>query len=434
MACSWVDADGADGHALWDRQEVAGHQILDTMGYQKNMQLEDLDQVYESVDAYVCPNCVTDDILRNSIQGAIESEPCSYCGTEQSAPISVVLDAILDVIQAEYTDPVEQLPWDGRDGGFQGAVIDGDDVVHALDEWTECDELLEDVANAFASSQWTENDYYGFGRAGPLSYGWSDFVGQVRSSTRFLVLQELGDEDHNPQAIPPCRMLIALGELFREYQLFRVLPAGNELVRARITRSESLPTTVEQLGPPPPELAVTANRMSPAGIPMFYAALDEKTAVLETCSEYLDDDYSVTLARFCNERSLNLLDLTTLPSPPSQFDGAGRAKRAPVFFLHEVVDDFCKPIERGAAEHVDYVPTKVVTEYVRHHLQSPDGAQVDGIVYNSSRNCARPALVIFANAADCGPRQAGIRSRQPTLVLRSFRTAKRHEVSAWLSA
>jgi hypothetical protein len=38
--------------------------------------------------------------------------------------------------------------------------------------------------------------------------------------------------------------------------------------------------------------------MSPAGIPMFYGAFDEKTAILETCQKKKDSAPVATVATF----------------------------------------------------------------------------------------------------------------------------------------
>lgn len=397
------------------------------MGYWKDKQIEDAYRIYDSLDTYVCPECVTDDILRAAVQAKLEAESCSYCDAESAAEISVLLDMVRDVLHTEYTDPADQLMWNGREGGYLGEVLDGDDVVRGFDEWTENDELLEDVANAFAGSQWTEREYYGTGPFRALNFGWSAFVTQIRDVTRFLFLQELGDENGDPAEIPPARMLEELGKLFQKYRLFSCIPASTELVRARITGPNEFPKTVDDVGPPPRQASMSPNRMSPAGIPMFYAALDEKTAVLETWDSSLGHDRVVTLARFKALRDLNVLDLTDLPGMPSQFDKQEHPERAPIGFLHSFVWDFCKPIERTASAYAEYAPTQAVTEYVRHRLKTNAGHPIDGIIYNSSRHAASVAVVLFAEARDCGPRTREFLAQAPFLELQSVRHASPSE-------
>ena len=57
---------------------------------------------------------------------------------------------------------------------------------------------------------------------------------------------------------------------------FVKLPSGTTLRRARYEDQEGTWKTPEELGPPPVGKANQSNRMSPAGIPMFYGCDDEE--------------------------------------------------------------------------------------------------------------------------------------------------------------
>ena len=59
---------------------------------------------------------------------------------------------------------------------------------------------------------------------------------------------------------------------------FVKLPSGTTLRRARYEDQEGTWNTPQELGPPPVAKANQSNRMSPAGIPMFYGCDDEETA------------------------------------------------------------------------------------------------------------------------------------------------------------
>ncbi len=64
-------------------------------------------------------------------------------------------------------------------------------------------------------------------------------------------------------------MLGTIGRLCSEFGLVEDLPAGSVIFRARESKRA---LTVRELGPPPRDLALQSNRMSPAGIVMFYAS------------------------------------------------------------------------------------------------------------------------------------------------------------------
>jgi hypothetical protein len=356
-------------------------------------------------DRYACPSCVTDPYLAAALAADLEDEPCSYCGADRAASISVLCVEIGETLTAYYTDPAEVLGYCSGEGGYQGEVLSGSRIV--ADEfagWTECDELADDVARAFARNVWCERNYYGLSHYETLYYSWQDFSEQVKHSTRYLFLQEMGTDSEYNEKIAPGEMLDALGQLFQEFDLFYELPQSTDLFRARAFSASSPPATAAELGTAPREAATRPNRMSPAGIPMFYGALDEATAVLETYGPKTHPGKKIAVACFRNNRPLLLLDLTNLPAVPSIFDLRMRYEHPRLLFLRDFETEFVKPVDREEDGHTEYVPTQVVTEYVRHRLRTSDGRQIDGIYYRSSRKRDSTAVVIFADPEHCGPR------------------------------
>jgi len=373
--------------------------------------------IYTEVDKSVCVGCVSDHILVALVEDRLTDTACAYCGTPGAAPVEVILEAVSDAIGAEYTDPVHELPYESREGGYQGVVEDGSQLVWDLfEEWIENKDLVEDLAKAFAGTPWCRRHYFSLDEYEALNYGWEGFVGQVKHETRYLFLQELGDADFpDPMEIPPGKMLEALGNLVQEFALFSAHPEQTTFYRARVHDSGERLTTPDELGPPPRHLAGMSNRMSPAGIPMFYGAFDEATAVAETFDPTNRAGKEITIARFLSARPLLLLDLTDLPSLPSPFDGANLELRKPLLFLRKFVADLAKPIQRDGYEHVEYVPTQVVTEYFRHRFATPDGDKLDGIQFASSRDGGSVSVVLFCEQDGCGPRER--RPLDPEILL-----------------
>ena len=141
--------------------------------------------------------------------------------------------------------------------------------------------------------------------------------------------------------------------------------------------------------------------MSPAGIPMFYGSLDAKTAIAETYDKKGIIKSYVTVATFKTLKAFKVLDLTSLPEMPSLFDPSKRHFRAPFIFIRSFLADFSKPIERDGREHIEYVPTQVVTEYFRHIVRDEAGDIVRGIVYPSARRKKGKSCVLFFENKDC---------------------------------
>jgi hypothetical protein len=166
----------------------------------------------------------------------------------------------------------------------------------------------------------------------------------------------------------------------------------------RVSNSGAGYKTAAELGPPPVDKCISANRMSPAGIPMFYGAFDEATALAETTKE---TDEFATIGKFKTLRDVKVLDLTRLPIVPSIFDREKRDDRQPIFFMRDFLRDFTKLVDKNGSEHIEYVPTQIVTEYFRHIYRHNDKESLDGIIYPSSVSKGGKACVLFCTGKNC---------------------------------
>lgn len=149
--------------------------------------------------------------------------------------------------------------------------------------------------------------------------------------------------------------------------------------------------SARDLGTPRIEHSKQANRMSPAGIPMFYGASDSDTAIRETLGRATATH--VTAAAFAVGRTLSVIDLTNakLPLIPSQFDIEKLPERDSIQFLHDFTRRLSEPI-RETYEQVDYVPTQVLTEYLlKAHARGEESA--DGLMYSSAIT-GKPCVVL----------------------------------------
>lgn len=118
---------------------------------------------------------------------------------------------------------------------------------------------------------------------------------------------------------------------------------------------------------------------------MFYGAFDEKTAVKETFNSARNNNEVITVGQFRTAREFPVVDLTRAPSVPSIFDSARRDSRPDMIFLNHFMRDFQASVTKDGREHIDYVPTQIVTEYIRHLYSHPDLGIVRGVLYRSAR-------------------------------------------------
>ena len=195
-------------------------------------------------------------------------------------------------------------------------------------------------------------------------------------------------------ALTPRQLLKQILHYAEKLGLVKRFQNGLVIHRARAWNNNTPWISPEDLGPPPSKKAIQSNRMSPAGIPMFYGSEDIKTAVLEI--ETRPGNFSV--GTFKTKCPVNLLDLTDIPTIPCIFemitDHEELIRRDAIRFLQCISDEISKPIQKNGIEHIEYVPTQVVTEFIRS--QPPNSERIHGIKYESSRHRGHCSIVLFA--------------------------------------
>ncbi len=115
--------------------------------------------------------------------------------------------------------------------------------------------------------------------------------------------------------------------------------------------------------------------MSPSGVSMFYGAPDQDVCLREITTEA----GFFACGTFEVDRDILLVDLTGEISVPSLFDEDENVNRPLWQFIKFFLEDFRKPIERDGREHIEYVPTQVVSEFFRS-LSHPKIGKISGIL------------------------------------------------------
>jgi hypothetical protein len=68
--------------------------------------------------------------------------------------------------------------------------------------------------------------------------------------------------------------------------------------------------------------------------------------------------------------------------------------------------DFQAPVTKDGREHIDYVPTQIVTEYIRHLYSHPEYGVARGVLYSSVRGVGGCCVLFFDND-QCGNIEKG---------------------------
>jgi hypothetical protein len=374
------------------------------VGIAKRMWEEEQSRGYSSVqDTYVCQRCVRDEGLRRFVAMHREPGVCSYCDrTVRVCPMDDVVGHVVQSLRLEWGDPSnEGLPYETREGGWQGDVHNIYELLWEVG--LDCpDEVQDTIAEAILDTGWCKREPYSLSFDQTLLYGWRSFSQFIIHAARFVFYKAHNDSYDRDQhdEMNPVDILEALGTVVQKLKLTTVVPAGTKIYRVRIVSWKEMLRSAKDLGSPPADRATIPNRMSPVGIPMFYGAFDQDTAIQETYDPSRKGKLKAAAGEFSAARKLRVIDLSQTSFVPSLFDPKLQRLRPYYKFICDFISDFVKPIERSDRAHAEYVPTQVVTEYFRHVFRMDDGIPVDGIIYPSSKS-GRKAIVVFADSDAC---------------------------------
>lgn len=364
------------------------------------------------LDQKVCYKCFENLDLQHFIKSNSTSAGCDFCRSKsKSHELSEVLDHIIQCIHSEYTDPVNEMGWNGREGGYIGAeTLDSYELLERIGLVTNSDELFDVILDNLPSEIWCENEPYQLRDHEELNYTWKNFSDTVKYKCRYTFLQnEVAQNDRTLQYDLVSNILSQLSNFFEENNLIINLKKGTKILRVRkFDNDDPFELTLSEICTPPVSRTISS-RMSPAGIPMFYGAKALDTAVKETGVQSGDE---IVYAKFKLSQDCNIVDLTKLPEIPSFFSGRDSYSRSVLIFLHNFLADFVKPIAKDGKEHIEYVPTQILTEFCKYHFQKTN-TPIEGFAYPSSVDELGIAYCFFADREQCGvPANSYVKKKQ----------------------
>lgn len=301
---------------------------------------------------------------------------------------------ILSCVEDRYTDPADELPYESAEGGYQGAVLDSEDLLQqiGLELPNDKGKLFDDIASSLANDFWCEKDYFGPSEVSTLKQSWREFVEVVTTGTVLEFMYGLNPGDR--EAMPAAELLSWLTEKALEFGLLRSLPVGHSVFRARKQEADEKHRTAEALGPPPVYLADKPNRMNPKGTVMMYASEDSETAFVETAQA----SGSYAIGKFELLDAALVLDLTDMPPEVCFFDLENAHVKDVVSFLRHFATQISLPVV-GANPEAAYLPTQIVTQHFRRYLRGEDGP-IQGIRFASAQVKKGINLAFFGESID----------------------------------
>jgi hypothetical protein len=352
---------------------------------------------------FICARCIGDDGLKSWIRANVESPGCSFCDRRSAKPIAADADELAlfmeQCIDIEFEDAAEMVPWD--EGEYVGSTKTTEELLlYEIGVDPVNEEALDYLIGCLPDKAWVDVDYFSLHPHDTLAYGWERFARAVKHETRYLFFPS-PEKDAWPQhdEIRPEQMLDELGAMIRAHRLVKTIRPGTALYRVRAHGRDEQPISLSELASPPAEYVRGANRMSPAGISMLYVATTPGTAVDESRAA-LRKQKAGTLATFETAAPLRIADFVRLPARPEFFSTAfSREARGRLQFLHRFAEEISQPLTDDHVDQIEYVPTQVITEYLRFRFRWAD-RPIDGIRYRSAKRQGGVNVALFFGNED----------------------------------
>jgi len=264
------------------------------------------------------------------------------------------------------------------------------ELLDEIDLVTNNDILNSAIEECFnTAEEWIGRDPLSITTEEEDTIDWEQFCNTVKYKRRFSIEEETIPENFFGYKKSISDIIDRIFFVIKQTDCLLTLREGTRLFRSRPFKT-SEPKEFYDLTSPPDNCA-KQNRMSPAGISMFYGSLDKKTSIAEICKY----EGRLFIGRFTAKKDLRLMDLTNLPRPSYWVT----TDFGDLAFLRNFSNEVCKEIERDNRIHIEYIPTQAFTEYVRYRFKE-DGHSIDGILYNSSINPGGKNVVLFCNQKD----------------------------------
>lgn len=361
---------------------------------------------------YICTHHFKDKYLNRIIENYGEKGTCSYCGRKWTVCDMFKFGEQVAWRIGLYFSSIDNADFPLADGFYddEEEVIDGykrigpyivpeentyyeskDEMLSELGLYTEDEEINNDIESVFSTEEWIAKDVYEENKNVRFTNQWDQFVYSIINKRRFTFLA-------SPEFVPIIKgdnkeekdILSVLSSLIIEENLCSILPKDTKLYRARKVQDINKKYGFNDITSAPDNKAFP-NRMSPAGISMFYASFEKDTAMNECVG---DETKTIIVGTFETKRNLNVIDLTKIPDNSFWMDDWQGNQ-----FLHHFNENITLKLNPEDTNHLQYVPTQVFTEYLRYMFKDQNKERVDGLIYGSSKTLQKN-IVLFCNQKD----------------------------------
>jgi hypothetical protein len=348
-------------------------------------------------ETLVCADHINEIAIKRFINRSGTRDVCDYCGRRKVvAELETVVEYIMDAVAHFYTDPANFMSYDSAEGGYLGNVYSASEI---LQEQFEIDvdnnQLFNDIFDSLDDNKPWSNEFEYYDHEGEIRLEhWNFFKEVIKNKSRYFFSTTLNFKTDYYE-LNAYDILKHIDSIVKKFKLIHNIPAGSSFYRCRQHSKREKITEAKQLCSPPTEYAIYPNRMSPAGISMFYGARQLETALQETLNPSDKKNKWYTYGLFTTRNDLKILDLSKCPPIPSMLEQRLWDKYYLISFLNAFIRDLTHSVNKDGKIHIEYVPTQVVTEYFRYNFATQRFRGLDGIIYPSSKHPGGVACVLF---------------------------------------
>ena len=94
-------------------------------------------------------------------------------------------------------------------------------------------------------------------------------------------------------------------------------------------------------------------------------------------------------------KDIKVIDFVDLPKTPSVFEPEKYDAKQNLSFLSSFVEELTLPVSKDGREHVEYVPTQIISEYFRFRFKTKDDQPILGLRYRSVKNPEGINIAVF---------------------------------------
>lgn len=352
----------------------------------------------------VCINHFFEANINNFIRKNYNDGYCDYCQKEKKVlDLEEILIFMMKGISNFFEDAANFQPYESRNGGYLWGTSTVEELMDNTGVSAEPYELIEDIIASIEEIGWCSYyDYYN-SPGEELEERWKFFTKITKNHTRYFFKFNKENRSYPDNSFSAENALLDLGSLIKKFNLYSKISPATNVFRGRqhaIKDSKKL-QDISELVSPKVEDARYANRFSPSGIPMFYGGLSDRITISEIYNSGNKSKKRITIGKFRVKEEIRVIDLSKVPTVPGIFQPDRFHNYFDLLFLNNLIDDITKPVKLDKFDHIEYVPTQIVTEFLRYSFNNQIRKKVHGIIYPSAKNKNEKCIVFFWDQDKC---------------------------------